>query len=55
MLAIEKSGVIDFKNTAGLTTTSATAGAGTALPATPEGYLYVKVGGMSKKIPYFNI
>lgn len=41
--------------TAATTTTSATAGAGTALPATPEGYLSVSINGTIYKMPYFNV
>jgi hypothetical protein len=33
---------------------SATAGGGSALPATPTGYIICTVGGNSKKIPYYN-
>lgn len=35
------------------TTTTATAGAGSALPATPEGYLTVRIAGTNRKIPYY--
>lgn len=36
------------------TTTSATAGGATALPATPTGYLTVAINGTSRKIPYYS-
>lgn len=36
------------------TATSATAGVGTALPATPEGYLEIDINGTTQKIPYYN-
>jgi hypothetical protein len=35
------------------TASSATAGAGSALPATPEGYIIVNIGGSNRKIPYY--
>ena len=35
------------------TATSATAGGASALPATPDGYLFVNIGGANKKIPYY--
>lgn len=37
----------------GPTATSATAGAATALPATPLGYLEMEVGGTQVKVPYY--
>ncbi len=37
------------------TATSATAGAATALPATPAGYLQISLGGTDFKIPYFAV
>jgi hypothetical protein len=36
-------------------TTVGTAGAGTALPATPVGYMTVNVSGTNYKIPYYNV
>jgi hypothetical protein len=39
--------------TAAITTTTATAGAATALPATPEGYLTIRINGTDYKVPYF--
>lgn len=41
--------------TAATTTTSATAGAATALPATPLGYLEMSVNGTTVKIPYYSV
>lgn len=41
--------------TAGVTATSATAGAATALPATPQGYLSISINGTTVKIPYFSV
>ena len=35
-------------------TTSATAGAATALPPTPEGYLTVSINGTARKVPYYS-
>lgn len=35
------------------TTTSATAGSASALPATPAGYLVMSLGGVNVKVPYF--
>ena len=34
-------------------TTSATAGAATALPATPEGYITIKLDGEDYKVPFY--
>lgn len=36
------------------TSTSATGGSATALPAQPVGYVEIKVGGVTKKIPYYD-
>lgn len=36
-----------------LKATSATAGTAAALPATPDGYLIINIGGAGKKIPYY--
>lgn len=45
----------DVANTAfGATSTSATAGAATALPAQPAGYVEVVIGGVVKKLPYYD-
>lgn len=41
--------------TGATTATSATAGAATALPATPAGYLQIRINGTDYKIPYFNV
>lgn len=41
--------------TAATTTTSATTGAATALPAKPAGYLTISINGTLQKIPYFNV
>ena len=41
--------------TAATTTTSATLGVGSALPATPEGFLSVSINGTIYKMPYFNV
>jgi hypothetical protein len=41
--------------TAATTTTSATAGAGSALPATPEGYLSASINGTIFKVPYYPV
>ena len=35
--------------------TSATAGAGSALPATPQGYIEVVINGINRKIPFFPV
>lgn len=43
-----------FPSSAGTTANSATAGAATALPAQPAGYLNVSIGGQTKKIPFYN-
>lgn len=40
---------------AGPTDAAATAGAGTALPATPEAYLEVTVAGTVRKIPFYPV
>lgn len=37
----------------GATSTSAVAGAGAALPATPEGYLSITINGTDYKVPYY--
>ena len=37
----------------GLVTTSAAAGAASALPATPAGYLFVTIAGVARKLPYY--
>lgn len=45
----------DIANLAfGASDASATAGAGTALPATPVGYVEVVIGGNPFKIPYYS-
>lgn len=41
--------------TAATTTTAATLGAATALPATPAGYLSISINSTVYKIPYFNV
>jgi hypothetical protein len=41
--------------TAATTTTSATAGAATALPATPTGYLTISINGTLQKIAYYSV
>lgn len=41
--------------TGAATATSATAGAATALPATPAGYLEMSVNGTTVKIPYYSV
>lgn len=38
-----------------LTTTSATAGAATALPANPLGYVVINIAGADVKLPYYNL
>ena len=38
----------------GSTSTSATGGSATALPAQPSGYVEVDIGGATKKIPYYD-
>jgi hypothetical protein len=35
-------------------TTVGSAGSGSALPATPEGYIVIRVGGTEKVIPYYD-
>lgn len=45
-------GRVDFVTTG--TSTSANAGSSSALPATPLGYLTIKVNGTNVKIPYYN-
>ncbi len=46
-------GYIDFRNAP--STSSATAGAASALPLTPAGYMEVKIQGTVQKIPYYNV
>lgn len=38
-----------------ITATAATAGGGTALPATPVGYLQIVIAGVARKLPYFAV
>lgn len=45
------SGLVNLTNVSAYT--SATAGAASALPATPQGYLAMKVQGTSVKVPYY--
>lgn len=42
-----------FPQQAGGTSTSATAGIASALPATPQGYLTIVVDGNAVKVPYY--
>jgi hypothetical protein len=46
-------GTVNFSTTSTATTVGAAGGA-SALPATPLGYLIVKVAGTDRKIPYYN-
>lgn len=39
--------------TGAVTATSATAGAASALPATPEGYLVLSINGTPRKVPFY--
>jgi hypothetical protein len=53
-MSFTAAGVLKFA-ASGLSTTSATAGAASALPATPTGYFTVQdSGGTSRKIPYYS-
>jgi hypothetical protein len=45
---------IDAQKRFGTTSSSATAGAASALPATPSGYVEAIIGGVVKKIPYYD-
>lgn len=45
---------IDAQKRLGSTSTSATGGSATALPAQPVGYVEVVIGGNTKKIPYYD-
>jgi hypothetical protein len=47
-------GTFNFSTT-GTATTIGAAGGASALPATPLGYLIIKVGGTDRKIPYYNM
>lgn len=47
-------GTFNFSTTSTATTIGAAGGA-SALPATPLGYLIIKVGGTDRKIPYYNM
>lgn len=44
---------VSFGNT--VRTTVGAAGAGTALPATPRGYLEIDIGGTKRQIPYYDV
>jgi hypothetical protein len=46
-------GTFNFSTTSTATTVGAAGGA-SALPATPLGYVIVKIGGTDRKIPYYN-
>ena len=51
-LVLNNSSIVQFSSNVA---SSATAGGGSALPATPTGYIIVQVGaGNNKKIPYYN-
>lgn len=45
---------IDAQKRFGTTSSSASAGAASALPATPSGYVEALIGGVVKKIPYYD-
>jgi hypothetical protein len=47
-------GTVNFSTTSTATTVGAAGGA-SALPATPLGYLIIKVAGTDRKIPYYNV
>jgi hypothetical protein len=51
-ISTQGTGVVDF-NTATQTTVGA-AGGGNALPATPTGYLEVKIAGVARVIPFYD-
>lgn len=43
-----------FRFTSAATTSTASDGGGSALPATPSGYLKIKINGTERKLPYYN-
>ena len=51
-ISTQGTGVVDF-NTATQTTVGS-AGGGNALPATPTGYLEVKIAGVARVIPFYD-
>jgi len=56
--SVDKKSILFFDNgvlqfTGLKTSTSATAGGATALPATPKGYAWAKVDGVMVRIPYY--
>jgi hypothetical protein len=53
LISLDDTGLINFE-AAGITSTSATAGGASALPATPAGYLFMKIAGTNYKFPYYN-
>lgn len=52
-LRVTNAGLINLENAT--SAGSASAGAGSALPATPEGYVSIQVNGTTRKIPYYPV
>lgn len=57
LMVVDNGGNLELAGTVNIpssfSSSSATAGAATALPATPSGYITVKIGGTNRKIPYY--